>query len=684
MTDAKERLPGRSRPTLLVANRGEIAARIIRSARSEGYRTVAIYSEPDHDALHTRLADVAVAIGGRSPRESYLDIDKILAAARRCGATAVHPGYGFLSENPAFARACEESSLVFVGPTAASIEAMANKRRAKALVSEAGVPCIPGYTPEGAGTDDDTLVRAADEIGYPVMIKAADGGGGRGMRLVQSADELAAQLLSARSEARGAFGSDEIILEKALVNARHVEVQIFADSHGNVIHLGERDCSIQRRHQKIIEECPSPAVDADLRRRMGAAAIAAARACDYRGAGTVEFLLQANGEFYFLEMNTRLQVEHPVTEMVTGLDLVAWQLAVSRGERLPLSQDEVRLCGHAIEVRLYAEDPDNQFLPQTGQILHWQAPAGDGIRCDHAITHRGTVSPFYDPMLGKLISSGRDREQARLRLQQALSGLEFIGPKNNAYFLSRLVADPVFAAGDATTGFLDSEGLYLLHSATQESQPELQHAAIATVLMHNCGLAPADLRSDRADWRNSNHSTPFYYRLQRDNIVFECQLRPLPHRTYLVESTGEAFQLALIHAGKDRAVLSVDGVEQAVIFHHRAPTLFTLLEGRQMGWRDCTHAPASTGNDPGDGVLRSPMDGTVTALCVKPGQPVRSGETLAVVEAMKMEHPLKADCDGTVGELGAAAGDQVRGGQLLVRIEPAVTPSSSGVSTATP
>ncbi|WP_305080390.1 MULTISPECIES: ATP-binding protein [unclassified Microbulbifer] len=681
MMQIPEKSPASARPTLLVANRGEIAVRIIRTARSEGYRTVAIYSEPDRDALHARMADTAVAIGGCSPQESYLDIGKILDAAQRAGANAVHPGYGFLSENADFARACAESGLLFVGPPAQAIEAMANKRRAKALVADAGVPCIPGFAAGDAVADDNDLVRAAEEIGYPLMIKAADGGGGRGMRLVESAEELQAHLRSARSEARSAFGSDEVILEKALVNARHVEVQVFADNHGNIVHLGERDCSVQRRHQKIVEESPSPAVDTGLRQRMGSAAIAAAGACDYRGAGTVEFLLDESGNFYFLEMNTRLQVEHPVTEMVTGLDLVAWQLSVARGEPLPVTQDEIQLCGHAIEVRLYAEDPDRDFLPQTGEVLHWRTPAGDGIRCDHAVINGGLVSPYYDPMLGKLITAGRDREQARLRMLDALARLELIGPKHNGYFLNRLVADPLFAAGQATTAFLGNEGRYLVE-APESAQATPRHAAIAVVLMHHGLLDPADLRRHRADWRSGDHSTPLVYRLQQENNSFECQLLPLRARHYRVHCEGLTLEMALMRSAEKQVLLAVDGVEETVVFHHRASELVTLVGGRQLAWRDCTHAPARTMEGPASGTLKAPMDGTVVELCVEQGQPVRKGDSVAVVEAMKMEHALRADCDGVIAELAARPGEQVRGGQLLVRIEPEAMLSSAEQSTA--
>ena len=395
---------------ILIANRGEIACRVMRTARDMGYRTVAVYSDADADALHVREADEAVRIGPAPVGESYLKADAILAAAKLSGADAVHPGYGFLSENDAFAAACEQAGLVFIGPTSDAIRAMGNKAAAKRLMIEAGVPCVPGY--QGEDQSDAKLAEEAKRIGFPIMAKAAAGGGGRGMRLILRAEDFADAVSTARSEAINAFGSGELILEKAVVDARHVEVQVFGDAHGNVIHLGERDCSVQRRHQKVIEEAPSPAVSPELRAKMGAAAVAAAKAIAYRGAGTVEFLLDGSGEFYFLEMNTRLQVEHPVTEEITMLDLVEWQLRVAAGEPLPMTQDEIELDGAAIEVRLYAEDPSKNFLPQSGRIQVWAPAEGAGVRVDHGIRSGQEISPFYDPMIAKVIAWGDTRGSA--------------------------------------------------------------------------------------------------------------------------------------------------------------------------------------------------------------------------------------------------------------------------------
>jgi geranyl-CoA carboxylase alpha subunit len=392
---------------ILIANRGEIACRVARTAHALGYRTVAVFSDADAGAPHVLACDEAVALGGSLVGESYLAVEKLLSAARASGADAVHPGYGFLSENAGFAQACADAGLVFIGPPPSAIDAMGNKAAAKRRMIEAGVPCVPGY--QGADQSDATLIAEATKIGLPVMVKAAAGGGGRGMRLVHDSGELAEAIVGARNEAQNAFGSGELILEKAVIDARHVEIQVFADAYGNVIHLGERDCSVQRRHQKVIEEAPSPAVYGALRQRMGAAAVAAARAIGYRGAGTVEFLLGADGAFYFLEMNTRLQVEHPVTEMITGQDLVAWQLRVAAGEKLPLSQDDVQLDGHAIEVRLYAEDPYAGFLPQTGTVAAWRPAEGPGLRTDHGMRDGQAISAFYDPMIAKVIAHGATR-----------------------------------------------------------------------------------------------------------------------------------------------------------------------------------------------------------------------------------------------------------------------------------
>ncbi|RLB57837.1 MAG: 3-methylcrotonyl-CoA carboxylase, partial [Deltaproteobacteria bacterium] len=476
---------------ILIANRGEIAVRVIRTARRLGYRTVAVHSSADEAAAHVVAADEAVLIGPPPASESYLASDKIIAAACDTGAEAVHPGYGFLAENADFARACVAAGLTFIGPTVAAIELMGNKRAAKAKLLEAGVPCVPGY--QGADQSDGVLAVEAQRIGYPVMVKAAAGGGGRGMRLVSTAGELGEALQAARTEAEGAFGSSELLLEKAVVEPRHVELQIFGDTHGNVVHLGERDCSVQRRHQKVIEESPSPAVNDDLRRRMGAAAVEAARACGYVGAGTVEFLLDRDGAFHFLEMNTRLQVEHPVTELVTGVDLVEWQLRVAAGEPLPLGQADIAINGHAIEARVYAEDPARGFLPQTGEVLVWRLPAETDVRVDHAVVEGGSISPHYDPMIAKLIAHGATRADASRKLVAALRDTTLFGVVTNKAFLANICEHPQFAAGNATTAFLADH--FGDDPSCSESPPEplgFASAALVTFLEGAQGIVEDD------------------------------------------------------------------------------------------------------------------------------------------------------------------------------------------------
>ena len=515
---------------ILVANRGEIAWRIMRTARAMGYRTVAVYSDADKEAPHVAFADEAVRIGPSPVGESYLSIDRLLEAAHRSGADAIHPGYGFLSENEAFAAACEKAGLVFIGPPPAAIAAMGNKAAAKRRMIDAGVPCVPGY--QGADQSDATLETEARKIGLPVMVKAAAGGGGRGMRLVERDADLPEAIRTARAEAQSAFGSGELILEKAVVDARHVEIQVFADAHGNVIHLGERDCSMQRRHQKVIEEAPSPAVDADLRGRMGAAAVAAARAIGYRGAGTVEFLLAADGAFYFLEMNTRLQVEHPVTEAITGQDLVAWQLKVAAGEKLPLAQAQVKFSGHAIEARLYAEDAYAGFLPQTGRVDVWRPATGAGIRVDHGMKDGLAISPFYDPMIAKLIAHGATREEARTRLVRALRETVVLGPTTNRHFLIRLLEHPEFAAGKATTAFIGKHDFAAArHRATTHWQLAAR-AAVAPVgrsaIPRRCAAGATPIPSRRPS--GSPSATPSALLHVTRPTDADRRARAVPHR----------------------------------------------------------------------------------------------------------------------------------------------------------
>jgi geranyl-CoA carboxylase alpha subunit len=636
--------------TVLVANRGEIACRVIRTARAEGYRTVAVYSEADAGALHVQQADQALCIGPPPVRDSYLSIEAVLCAAAASGADAIHPGYGFLSENAAFARAVQAAGLVFIGPDPHAIEQMGNKAAAKRLMLAAGVPCVPGY--QGADQSDKTLLAQAREIGAPVMVKAAAGGGGRGMRLVTDLADLPVALATARSEAANAFGSDELILERAVVEPRHVEVQVFADRHGNVIHLGERDCSIQRRHQKVFEEAPSPAVDAALRARMGAAAVAAAKAVQYVGAGTVEFLLDREGRFYFLEMNTRLQVEHPVTECITGQDLVAWQLAVARGEALPLTQDQVRLQGHAIEVRLYAEDPQADFLPQSGDVALWRPPAGPGIRVDHGLASGQTISPYYDPMIAKIIAHGATRDEARRRLLGALRATRVLGLPTNLGFLTAAAEHEVFAAGAATTAFI---GQHFGPAQLQAKAPGTRVVAVAAAL---CFDASA-YRGAQAGWR-SNGPARWPMDLAEDERRHAVHVTVRgPGRLHVELDGGVAHDIELGPAdGADRP-LSIDGVHTRVTAVAAGGSLHLALDGCVASVDDVTYAPPRGSEQAAESTISAPMNGRVLAVLVQAGDAVTKGQRLAVLEAMKMEHQLVARRDGVVERVAVRAGDQV-------------------------
>ena len=641
---------------ILVANRGEIACRVLASARALGYRTVAIFSEADAEARHVTLADEAVCIGPATAAQSYLNSAAIVATASSTGADAIHPGYGFLSENADFARACEQAGITFIGPPVDAIHLMGSKRLSKIAMQEAGVPCIPGY--QGEAQDDATLLAEAERIGLPLMIKASAGGGGRGMRVVTDMADVAEQLRSARSEASNAFGSDELILERAVLRPRHVEIQVFGDTHGNVIHLGERDCSVQRRHQKVVEEAPSPAVNPALREQMGHAAVEAARACDYVGAGTVEFLLAEDGSFYFLEMNTRLQVEHPVTELVTGLDLVAWQIRVARGESLPLTQEQVALRGHAIEVRLYAEDPADNFMPQTGPILAWQPASGEGIRIDHGLRVGATVGSHYDPMLAKLIAWGDSRDDARRRLIRAIEDSVLFGVSDNRRFLAAILRHPVFAAGGATTAFLADE--FGDDASLSPATPDTRLFAIASALLSNAGAAPCPA------WHSSGHAERVMLLRTGDS---ECSASLRAHEDALLVRIGEQQHRIKVHqVDAASAVLSVDDIRCRLARQQTRDGLWLADQGSSYHFENCTHVAAEANAGQASGQLRAPMDGAVLEVRCQVGQAVKRGEVLLVMEAMKMEHSLKAPGDGAVAEVNVKSGDQVRGKQVLLTV----------------
>jgi len=671
MTDNDEKLPMSSLNKILIANRGEIAVRVIRTAKAMGYRTVAVYSEADAKALHVKEADQAVCIGAAPVGESYLMADKLIDAAQKSGADAIHPGYGFLSENADFARRCESAGITFIGPGPEAIELMGSKRLSKIAMLAADVPCIPGY--QDADQSLERLVAEAEKIGFPLMVKASAGGGGRGMRLVWEASELESQIKTASSEALSAFGSGELILEKAVIEPRHIEIQVFADRHGNAVYLGERDCSIQRRHQKVVEEAPSPFVDDALRQRMGMAAVNAAKACNYRGAGTVEFLVDAQKNFYFLEMNTRLQVEHPVTELITGQDLVAWQLKVAAGEPLPLSQDEIRLQGHAMEVRLYAEDPRNNFMPQTGPILRWDIPETEGLRMDHGVQIGQTVSPHYDPMLAKVITYGVNREEARRRLACAVEDIVLLGVNNNKPFLANILRNEVFAQGGATTAFIEQH--FSDDPSIQPGAPSIRSLALATLLLYIHSGSQRARNPELISWRNCAPA-PWHYIVDCEGEQYNIHLTVDSHgayTTYRVSHGGEQIALDVVNITPSECVIIDQGIRESVHYLIHDDVLYLDGEWGNMRFENVTHAPVSGADSLGSGRIVATMDGAIVDVLVKSGDSVEKGQRVVVLEAMKMEHQLKADCAGQITSVTVMAGDQVKTRQLLIEIESADT-----------
>ncbi|MCQ4307910.1 acetyl/propionyl/methylcrotonyl-CoA carboxylase subunit alpha [Pseudomonas stutzeri] len=653
--------------TLLVANRGEIACRVMRTAKAMGLTTVAVHSAIDRDARHAREADIRVDLGGAKPAESYLQIDKLIAAAKASGAQAIHPGYGFLSENADFARAIEDAGLIFLGPPASAIDAMGSKSAAKALMEKAGVPLVPGY--HGEAQDVETFRTAADQIGYPVLLKATAGGGGKGMKVVEREADLAEALQSAQREAQSSFGDSRMLVEKYVLKPRHVEIQVFADQHGNCLYLNERDCSIQRRHQKVVEEAPAPGLSPELRRAMGEAAVKAAQAIGYVGAGTVEFLLDARGEFFFMEMNTRLQVEHPVTEAITGLDLVAWQIRVARGEPLPITQDQVPLNGHAIEVRLYAEDPDNDFLPATGILdLYRESASGPGRRVDSGVAEGDTVSPFYDPMLGKLIAWGENREEARLRLLAMLDETSVGGVRTNLAFLRRVIGHPAFAAAELDTGFIPRHEAELMRTPGELSDAFWQLAGELFVQSEPAKVREDDLHSPWA---------------KRDGLRFGMPARIGVH----LQCNGES-RLVHIDANARRSELARESTSSETAFASKlAPTKAeasrqpkAIRKGRTLYLEWNGELQAVTAFDPiaeveashqHHGGMTAPMNGSIVRVLVEAGQHVEAGTTLVVLEAMKMEHSIRAQQAGVVKSLFCAEGDMVNEGAVLLEMEDA-------------
>ena len=647
---------------ILIANRGEIARRIMRTARRLGYGVVAVYSDADRGALHVLEADEAVRIGEALPAQSYLRDEAIIAAAKACGADAIHPGYGFLAENEKFALACRDAGLVFIGPSPELINAMGNKAAAKEAMQAAGVPCIPGYL--GADQSDATMLAEASRIGFPVMIKAVVGGGGRGMRLVADAAGFPDALRSARSEAQGAFGDEAVILERAIKDPRHIEIQVFGDRYGNAIHLGERDCSVQRRHQKLIEEAPSPAVTPELRTRMGAVAVAAVKLIGYEGAGTLEFLLDRNGEFYFMEMNTRLQVEHPVTEAITGLDLVELQLRVAAGEPLGLRQEDIQFSGHAIEARLCSEDAAHEFMPQSGRMALWQMP--NGLRVEHALQSGSEISPFYDSMIAKLISCGATRDEARRKLICGLEQTVAFGVTTNQTFLAACLRHPAFASGEVTTAFIANHRDELL----ARRKDAVAEVALAALLLYVTDPFAPPWRSGRT----LAATFPVPVRIEFDHGMHDLELMRERDGGYVANLDGSEHRFEIDEVGRDTIRFRRNGLAETARFFRDRDKVYILHRGVTLVVHDLTlAAPAVTAAATGsDGKIRAAMNGRVVAVLVKTGESVAAGQPVMTLEAMKMEHVHAAPFAGIICAIDVVEGEQVTTGKIVVEIEAAV------------
>ena len=661
---------------ILIANRGEIACRVAATARRLGVRSVAVYSDADASAKHVAACDEAVHIGGSAPKDSYLRWERIIEAAKATGAQAIHPGYGFLSENDAFANACAEAGIAFIGPPASAILAMGLKAESKQLMEKAGVPLVPGY--HGSDQDPSLLQREADRIGYPALIKASAGGGGKGMRVVEKSEDFAAALASCQREARNSFGSDAVLIEKYVQRPRHIEIQVFGDTQGHCVYLFERDCSVQRRHQKVLEEAPAPGMTPELRAQMGAAAVAAAKAVNYVGAGTVEFIVEQPPEggmrFYFMEMNTRLQVEHPVTEAITGLDLVEWQLRVASGEPLPLKQEDLHIHGHAIEARICAETPDNNFLPATGTLTVYRKPACSAfergvVRVDDGVREGDTISPFYDSMVAKLIVHGATREEALARMDAALAETRIVGLSTNVQFLRHVVNSRSFAQADLDTALIPREAAALFHQ-DKVGKPLAVAAAVAQTLLTERAAESADPFSRRDGWR------PHGITVRRFDFEYQGESM-LAHLSYLHDGAlhlafGDvsgplAFDALPAETGT-RMDLRFNGQRQTVQTWQVIETVhvFCALGATQIVEIDAlAHAGEAAAEG---GRLTAPMPGKVVSFAVKAGDAVKKGQALAVMEAMKMEHTIAAPVDGTVAELLYAPGDQVNEGAELLRL----------------
>ncbi|MBY0323392.1 MAG: acetyl/propionyl/methylcrotonyl-CoA carboxylase subunit alpha [Reyranella sp.] len=658
---------------ILIANRGEIACRVIKTARRMGIKTVAVYSDADRNARHVALADEAVHIGPSPARDSYLVADKIIAAAKHTGAQAIHPGYGFLSENAGFAEACANAGIVFIGPPPSAIHAMGSKSEAKKIMEKAKVPLVPGY--HGDDQSPELLAKEATRIGFPVLIKASAGGGGKGMRVVEEAAKFADALAGAKREAKASFADDHVLVEKYLTRPRHIEIQVFADGHGNCLYLFERDCSIQRRHQKVIEEAPAPNMDPARRKAMGEAAVAAAQAIGYQGAGTVEFIANQDGTFYFMEMNTRLQVEHPVTEAITGQDLVEWQLVIAAGGKLPLTQEELRIDGHAVEVRLYAEDPNRNFLPSTGTLVHLRLPEeGPNVRVDTGVRQGDTVTPFYDPMIAKVIVHDRDRTSAMRRMAALMGETEVVGVTTNAALLKALCSHPAFVGGEVDTGFIERHRDTLFARPAPASDRTLAIATLGRLLEwqpaqpssdpwdQRSGFRLLDEGHDEIRWEDGEREVTVIARRRRDGTIGLM----LPGGTIEARAQQSEDGRLAIRLGEDALTATVarrstaDGIDY-VVFADGAGRALRLVDPL-----DVTQYEAAAA---GEGAVKAPLPGKIIDLRVKAGDKVSKGQPLLVLEAMKMEHTLAAPADGTVKTVRYAVGEQVVEGAELVEFE---------------
>lgn len=656
---------------ILIANRGEIACRVAATARRMAIRTVAVYSDADARAKHVAACDEAVHIGGSAPKDSYLQWERIIAAAKATGAEAIHPGYGFLSENEGFAAACAEAGIAFIGPPAAAIQAMGLKAESKQLMEKAGVPLVPGY--HGADQDPALLQREAGRIGYPVLIKASAGGGGKGMRAVEKAEDFAAALASCQREARNSFGDEAVLVEKYVTRPRHIEIQVFGDSRGNYVWLFERDCSVQRRHQKVLEEAPAPGMTPELRKRMGEAAVAAARAVDYVGAGTVEFIVEQRGgemNFFFMEMNTRLQVEHPVTEAITGLDLVEWQLRVASGEPLPLRQEDLRIHGHAIEARICAENPDNNFLPATGTLHVYRKPAAAAfergtVRIDDGVREGDAISPFYDSMIAKLIVHGATREEALARLDEALAATHIVGLHTNVQFLRHVVKSRSFAQADLDTALIQREQAVLFHQEPV-GLPLAAAAAVAKTLLDERALEGDDPFSRRDGWR-SHGVAQRRFEFNFGGAHRKAELTSLHDGALRLAVEGQAQPLSF--RAEEGAIEVQFGPERTRVTVYTQGEVDHVFAARGATQIESVDLLAHAGDQAAEGGrLTAPMPGKVVSFAVKAGDKVAKGQALAVMEAMKMEHTIAAPKDGVVAELLYAPGDQVAEGAELLKL----------------